>query len=64
MHDVAPADDDDPFGHFLHLYDPVVPAYVPAKHDLHVDPAADELDPFAQSVQDDTPADDDDPFGH
>jgi hypothetical protein len=26
VHDDAPADDDDPFGHFLHLNDPAVPA--------------------------------------
>ena len=48
----------------MHTDDPVVPAYVPAKHDVHVDPAVEEYVPTAQGAHDDAPAADDDPAGH
>ena len=63
MHDDAPADDDDPFEHFLHFDDPVLSAYVPTGHDVQADPAVEQYVPFAQGVHDDAPADDDDPIG-
>ena len=61
VHDDAPAADDDPAGHGMHTDDPVVQAYVPAKHDVHVDPAVEEYVPTAQGMQNDSPAADDDP---
>ena len=63
MHEDAPADDDDPLGHFLHFDDPVLSAYVLAAHDVHTDPAVEEYVPTAHGVHDDAPADDDDPIG-
>ena len=48
----------------MHTDDPVVPAYVPAKHDVHVDPAVEEYVPTAQGAHDDAPAADVDPAGH
>ena len=64
VHDDAPAADDDPAGHGVHTEAPAVPVYVPAKHDVHVDPAVEEYVPTAQGAQDDAPAADDDPAGH
>ena len=39
MHDDEPADDDDPMGHFVQSEAPAVSVYVPAKHNVHADPA-------------------------
>jgi hypothetical protein len=47
VHDDAPADDDDPIGHFLHSQAPAVSVYVPAKHNVHADPTL--YDPFGQT---------------
>ena len=61
VHDDAPAADDDPAGHGVHTEAPAVSVYVPAKHDVHVDPAVEEYVPTAQGMQNNSPADDDDP---
>ena len=62
VHDDAPAADDDPAGHGVHLEDPIVPAYVPAKHDVHaIEELGLEYVPTAQGMQNNSPAADDDP---
>ena len=42
VHDDAPTDDDDPIGQTVHVDDPAVLEYVPAAHDVHTDPSAEE----------------------
>ena len=36
VHDDAPADDDDPAGHFVHIDAPNVAAYVPAEQGVQI----------------------------
>ena len=63
VQDDAPADDCDPAGHSEHFVAAVVLVYVPAKHDVQIDPAA-MYCPILQDVHDDPPSDDDNPVGH